>query len=63
MSIQQRNPGTLLASYPDFGLSWRYDDEDDPGEVTLFEGSEIGGTTTEWLTADVDATVSLEDVQ
>lgn len=63
MSIQQRNPGNLLASYPDFGLSWRYDDENDPGEVTLFEGSEIGGTTTEWLTADVDATVSLEDVQ
>lgn len=63
MSIQQRNPGTILASYPDYGLSWRYDDEDDPREVTLFEGNDIGGTTTEWLTADVDAAVSLDDAQ
>lgn len=63
MSIQQRNPGTLLASYPEFGLSWRYDDEDDPAEVTVFEGGEIGRTTTEWLTADVDAVVSIDEVQ
>lgn len=63
MSIQQHNPGTLLASYPEFGLSWRYDDDEDPKEVTLFEGTEVGATTTEWLTVDVDAAVSLEDVR
>lgn len=63
MSIQQRTESTILASYPECGLSWRYDDEHDPAEVTVFEGSEIGGTTTEWLTADVDAAVSLDDAR
>lgn len=62
MSIQQTPPGTLLSSYPEYGLSCRYDDEDDPDEVTVFEGRAVGDTTTEWLTASVDDTVPLEDV-
>lgn len=63
MSIQQIDPGTLLASYPEFGLTCRYDDEDDPTELTVFEGYDLGATTTEWLTVSVDDAVSLENVR
>lgn len=61
MSIGQSQSGDLLASYPDFGLSCLYDDEDDPSEVTVFPGGKR--STTEWLTADVESAVALEDVR
>ncbi len=61
MSVRQSRPGELLASYPDFGLSCLYDDEADPAEVTVFPGEEI--STTEWVTADVDSAVDLENVR
>lgn len=61
MSVRQSQSGDLLASYPEFGLSCLYDDEDDPAEVTVFPGEER--STTEWLTADVDSAVALEDVR
>lgn len=63
MSIQQTKPGALLAAYPEYGLTCRYDDEDDPEEVTVFEGRDVGDTTTEWLTVSVDVAVPLEDVR
>lgn len=61
MSVRQSQSGDLLASYPEFGLSCLYDDEDDPAEVTVFPGEER--STTEWVTADVDSAVALEDVR
>ncbi|GAB7093063.1 hypothetical protein JCM30237_02150 [Halolamina litorea] len=61
MSVRQSHPGDLLESYPDFGLSCLYDDEDDPSEVTVFPGEEA--STTEWVTADVENAVALDDVR
>jgi hypothetical protein len=61
MSVRQSQSDDLLASYPEFGLSCRYDDEDDPTEVTVFPGA--AASTTEWLTADVESAVDLEDVR
>lgn len=61
MSLRQTHPGDLLESYPDFGLSCLYDDDDDPAEVTVFPGEEI--STTEWLTADLESAVSLDEVR
>lgn len=56
-------PGTLLASYPDFDLSCRFDDADEPDEVTVFAGDTYGETLTEWLSTDADVAVPLEDVR
>ena len=61
MSVRQTQSGDLLASYPDFGLSCLYDDDDDPSEVTVFPGEEM--STTEWVTADVDSAVSLDELR
>ncbi|NHX35879.1 MULTISPECIES: DUF7511 domain-containing protein [Halolamina] len=61
MSVRQTPSGELLGSYPDFGLSCRYDDDDDPSEVTLFPGEEM--STTEWVTADLDSAVSLDEIR
>lgn len=61
MSVRQTRSSELLASFPEFGLRCLYDDEDDPAEVTLFPGDER--STTEWLTADVDTAVAVEEVR
>ncbi|GAB7012589.1 DUF7511 domain-containing protein [Halolamina salina] len=61
MSVQQTPSADPLASYPEFGLSCLYDDDDDPSEVTLFPGEEM--STTEWVTADVDSAVSLDELR
>jgi hypothetical protein len=62
MSVQQPRPGEPLASYPDYVLSCLYDDEDDPSEVTLFPGEEERSTT-EWITADVESTVAIDELR
>lgn len=61
MGARQTSSGGRLASYPDFGLSCLYDDDDDPSEVTVFPGE--AASTTEWLTAEVDSAVSLDEVR
>ncbi|QKY19721.1 hypothetical protein B4589_004745 [Halolamina sp. CBA1230] len=61
MSVRQTQSGDLLASYPDFGLSCLYDDDENPSEVTVFPGEEM--STTEWVTADVDSAVSLDELR
>lgn len=47
---------------PSFDLDYRFDDEDDPVEVTVFP-SDAGDRTTEWLTVDATHAVPLEDVR
>lgn len=61
MSVRQTRSGDPLESFPEFGLSCLYDDANDPGEVTVFPDEEL--STTEWVTADVDSTVSVEEVR
>lgn len=63
MSVQQPDPGDLLASYPDYVLSCLYDDEDDPSEVTVFSGEADERSTTEWITADVESTVAVDELR
>ena len=51
--------GTRL---PEFELSCLFDDMDDPAEVTVFYP--VGErTVTEWITADLAATVGLDQVR
>ena len=63
MSVQQTQRGDRLASYPDYVLSCLYDDEDDPSELTVFPGEEGELSTTEWITADVESTVDIDEVR
>jgi hypothetical protein len=63
MSVQQTRSGELLASYPEYVLSCLYDDEDDPSEVTVFSGTDDDRSTTEWITADVESTMALDELQ
>lgn len=63
MSVQQSAPGDLLASYPDYVLSCLYDDENDPSEVTVFPGEEGTRSTTEWITADVESAVAIDELR
>lgn len=63
MSVKGTQPGGLLASYPDYALSCLYDDDDDPTEVTVFPGERGELSTTEWITADVESTVAVDEVR
>lgn len=63
MSVQQTHPGELLASYPDYVLNCLYDDDEDPSEITVFPGEEGEMSTTEWITADMETAVALNEIQ
>lgn len=52
-----------LERLPTFGLSYLFDDEERPTQVTLYPESPEADLMTEWLTAGVDDAVSLEDVR
>lgn len=64
MSAHTRQSSDELAhlqTLPTFGLTYLFDDEDDPETVTVFrEGSER--ITTHWITVDRTHAVALEDV-
>ncbi len=50
-----------LQRLPTFGLTYLFDDEDDPETVTVFrEGNDR--ITTHWITVDRTHAVALEDV-
>lgn len=65
MSAMERrdDDGSALEEYPEFGLSYLLDDEDDPSEVTIFPGEGAEDLATEWVSVDVDAAVALEDAR
>ena len=46
---------------PTFELGYRFDDEDDPSEVTIFD-TERGDTTTTWISASVEDAVRLDKI-
>lgn len=50
--------GRDLETFPEYELTCRYDDDRDPTEVTVFP-VRTRNRATEWLTADLSATVSL----
>lgn len=49
--------------FPTFELTYRYDDVDDPSEITVFPAGETRGQTTTWLTIKREDAVSVEDVR
>lgn len=52
-----------LQRLPRFGLSYLYDDEARPNEVTVFPESAEADLVTEWLTVSVDDAIPLEKVR
>lgn len=64
MSTTETHPpdGDVLTEQPEFELACLFDDLDDPTEVTIFypRGAR---TVTEWITADVATSVSLDEVR
>lgn len=50
-------------SLPSFDLTFRYDDVEDPAELTVFPAAERDDGTTAWLTIDLEHAVSLETVR
>ena len=65
MSVTEHTPddGNNLQSLPRFGLSYLYDDDARPNEVTVFPESDDGNLVTEWLTVGVDDAIPLEKVR
>ena len=55
--------GSDLRRLPEFGLSYLFDDEERPNQVTLYPKATASDPMTEWLTASVADAVSLEDVR
>lgn len=51
-----------LSEAPEFGLECLFDDADDPREVTIFD-PDPSRLTTEWITADHEAAVVLDQVR
>ncbi len=51
-----------LTDYPEFALNCLVDDETHPHEVTIFAPASTD-ITTHWITSNIDAAVSLDDVR
>lgn len=56
-------PAIELGELPSFELSYLFDSEDEPTEVTVFPGSDEFDISTNWITIDVDGAVPLEAVR
>ena len=52
-----------LDALPEFELASRYDDEDEPTEVTIFPAGLGEDLATTWLTVDVEHAVPLDQVR
>jgi hypothetical protein len=67
MSTSERTtpdrPTVELAELPRFELSYLFDDERAPSEVTVFPASDDFDISTNWITVGVDGAVPLDDVR
>lgn len=60
--ISTRGFVTETDGWPVFDLGFRYDERDDPSEVTVYDtGAE--DITTSWITASVEDTVALDRLE
>jgi hypothetical protein len=57
VSDPRADPSADRHDPPTFDLDYRFDDPDDPTEVTVFSGQDDADIMTEWIT--VDATDAL----
>jgi hypothetical protein len=60
---RERSSHTPLARLPEFDLSYLYDDEDEPSEVTVFPARFDDDLATNWITIDVGHAVPLDRVR
>lgn len=66
MALRSASPPNArepLESLPTFALTCRYDDVDDPAELTVFPATADDERPTTWLTVDVEHAVPLETVR
>lgn len=55
--------GSELRRLPRFGLSYLYDDDARPNEVTVFPEAAEEDLATAWLTVSIDDAIPLEKVR
>lgn len=52
-----------LRALPRFDLSYLFDTEDDPTEVTVFPATDDFDISTNWITVDVDGAIPLDEIR
>ena len=64
-ATEQADPGRVIAlgELPDFELSYLFDSEDEPTEVTVFPESDDFDISTNWITVGIDGAVPLDRVR
>lgn len=64
-AIEGATPGQVieLEELPRFELSYLFDDEDEPTEVTVFPESDDFDISTNWITVAIGAAVPLDQVR
>lgn len=50
-------------SPPEFDLKYRFDDADNPAEVTVFPAKDCADVTTEWITIAESDALTIEDIR
>lgn len=66
MSATERTaaePAIELEALPRFELSCLFDSEDDPTEVTVFPESDNFDISTNWITADIEGAIPLDQIR
>lgn len=53
---------TARDEFPRFELSYLYDSEDQPTEVTIYPESNEYDISTNWLTVDLDAAIPIDQI-
>jgi hypothetical protein len=48
---------------PTFDLDYRFDDREDPDEVTVFPAREDADVTTEWITVDTTDALPVREIR
>ena len=59
----RKRPSGQLGRLPEFDLSFLYDDDDEPAEVTVFPARLGEDLATNWITIDYPHAVPLERVR
>ena len=56
-------PAVELEELPRFDLSYLFDSQDEPTEVTVFPETDDFDISTNWITVDVDCAVPLDSIR
>lgn len=60
---QRADASVDLEELPAFGLSYLFDNADEPSEVTVFPASNSHDISTNWITVDLGTAVPLEQIR